>query len=108
MSAYDPKRTFGASFDHFVSSHEQSLRHRDAKGLGGLEVDDQLEFGWLHDRQVGRLFAFEYFGDIDACLAVAVRKARSIADETTGNNVVPLRIDRRYRVRAASAVICWR
>jgi len=23
--------------------------------LGGLEIDDRLEFGWLHDRQVWQI-----------------------------------------------------
>jgi hypothetical protein len=30
-----------------------------AECVGGLEVDDQLELGRLHDRQVGRLLAPE-------------------------------------------------
>jgi hypothetical protein len=29
------------------------------RGLRGLEIDDQLEFGRLHNRQVGGLSAFE-------------------------------------------------
>jgi hypothetical protein len=31
------------------------LRNDQAKGLGGFEVDDQLEHGRLLDRQIGRL-----------------------------------------------------
>jgi hypothetical protein len=32
--------------DHLVGAHEQRGRHFDPERLG-LEVDDELEFGWL-------------------------------------------------------------
>ena len=41
--------------DHLVGKHEKVVRDVDAEQLGGLEIDDQLEFGRLHDWQVGRL-----------------------------------------------------
>jgi hypothetical protein len=37
----------------------QSIRRVETKGLGGLEVDDELEAGRLHDWQVGGFGAFE-------------------------------------------------
>lgn len=40
-------------FDHLSGSDEQGLRHGEADGLGGLEIDDELEFCRLLDRQVG-------------------------------------------------------
>ena len=44
----------------------------EAERLGGLEVDDELEFGGLHDRQVGRLLALENPTDIHAGLAIGI------------------------------------
>ena len=44
-----------ASLDHLIGAGEQRRRHAQADRLGGLEIDRELEFGGLHDRQVGRL-----------------------------------------------------
>ena len=41
-------------FDHIVGTGEQRGRDFEAKRLRGFEIDHQLEFGWLLDRQVGR------------------------------------------------------
>jgi hypothetical protein len=34
-------------FDHFVGKDEQRFRGGEAQRLGGLEIDRQLELGWL-------------------------------------------------------------
>src|SRR5260370_41130424 len=44
----------GSLFDHLVSGSEQRRRNSEAERLRSLEIDDQLEFGWLLDRQVAR------------------------------------------------------
>jgi hypothetical protein len=36
-------------FDHLVGEREQRRRHLEAKRLGGLEVDDELEFRRLQN-----------------------------------------------------------
>jgi hypothetical protein len=51
MSAYDPKRTFGASFDHLVGAGKDRLRNRKPQRLGGLEIKHQFEFIPRFDRQ---------------------------------------------------------
>jgi hypothetical protein len=32
-------------FDHLVGAGENRIRHGQAEGLGGLEIDDELELG---------------------------------------------------------------
>jgi hypothetical protein len=44
-------------FDHLVGECEQPDRHVEPKRPRGPEVDDQLELGRPHDRQVGGLLA---------------------------------------------------
>jgi hypothetical protein len=55
MSAFDPKRRYRALlFDHVGGGGAQRLRHGEAKRLGGVEVDEQLDLRRLLDRQVSR------------------------------------------------------
>ena len=42
------------------------MRHGEAERLGGLEVDDQLDFRGLLDRQIGWLLALENPAGVDA------------------------------------------
>src|SRR5215469_16835659 len=74
MSALCQKRTFCATvktslFNHLVSDAKQSRREAEAECLGGFEVDYQLEFGWLLDRQIGWLGAFENAIDVPCRVA---------------------------------------
>src|SRR4029453_2776293 len=43
------------SANHLIRQEEQRWRQRDLQGLGGLEVEDQLEFHGLFHRQLGGL-----------------------------------------------------
>jgi len=38
--------------DHLIRPLQERLRHRQAEGFGGLEVDDQLELGGLLHRKI--------------------------------------------------------
>jgi hypothetical protein len=48
-----PGKSLGGLLDHIVRDGEHARRHVDAECPRRLKVDDELEFGRLHDRQVG-------------------------------------------------------
>jgi hypothetical protein len=50
--------------DHLIRPLQERRRDRQAEGLGGLQIDDQLELGWLFNRKVGRLGPLEDLVDI--------------------------------------------
>src|SRR5215467_976150 len=65
------------SFDYLVGAGEQCRWYGEAEHPGGLLVDDELELGRLHDRQIRRLCALEDATGIDAHLTRGIRQACS-------------------------------
>ena len=54
---------------------EQCRWDREAKRLGGLEVEHELELGRAHNRNFAKPLAFEYSTGVDACLPMCIRDA---------------------------------
>ncbi len=58
------QRESASSFDYRVRLLLKMRRHIEAKGLGRLHVDDQLELDWGLHRKLARLLALEDAIDI--------------------------------------------
>jgi hypothetical protein len=54
----------------------------------GLKIDDQLEGGWLLNRQIGGLGALEDLSGVGAEQAIHAGKARPVADQAPGRNAL--------------------
>jgi hypothetical protein len=68
-------------FNYLIGTHQERLGNLQADRLGGLEIDDQIEFGWLQYRQVGGLLALEDAANINAGLTVAIGKQSPVAHQ---------------------------
>ncbi len=60
-------------FDHLVCADEQGWRHGEAECFGRLEINNQLIYRRLLNRQIGRLGAFEDPIDVAACTKPQIR-----------------------------------
>jgi hypothetical protein len=61
--------TYRGSLDHLIRALQERRRDREAKGIGGLEVDDQLELRSLLDGEVARLRALKILSTHPGCPA---------------------------------------
>src|SRR5215469_1648504 len=69
-------------FNHLVGASEERLGDRNAKGVGGLEVDDQLELRRLLDGKVGRLGALKDLVDITSGATERAAQILAVAHKT--------------------------
>ena len=79
MNGKWPGSQSAALFDHLIGASEQRRRNFEPERLGGLEIDDEVELGRLHDGEVGGLRAVENTAGVDADLPIEVCDAGAIA-----------------------------
>src|SRR5262249_2547253 len=70
-----------ASLDHSVGAGKQRRCQVETERLCRAQIDDQLEYGGLLDRQVARLGAPEDAVDVDGAAPVDRRKAGAIGQQ---------------------------
>src|SRR5438874_6072637 len=73
-------------FDHLVGSAKQRDWNGEPKHVGGLHVDDQIDFRGLLHRQGARFLALENAAGIDAANAILVRDTPAVAHEAAGHD----------------------
>ena len=71
--------------NYFVSEQLQRVRYLNAKRSGRLQVDDEFEFGGLHDGKVGGLRALENLTSVEADLTPRVRNIDPVARQSAGS-----------------------
>src|SRR5215471_6935506 len=89
MSQMCQQRTYAAqqitsSIDNLIGELLQIDGYVEPENLGRIEVDDELEFRGLLDRQVTRPLALENSPNVDADVPIAVGDVHPVAHQTTG------------------------
>jgi hypothetical protein len=93
--AAEKRDDFAPLLDHLVGGNQQRRRHDQAECPGGVEVDGEIEPGGLHDRQIGRLGAFENSPDVVADYAKLVLPRGRVAYETSRSDGSTIGVNRR-------------
>src|SRR5262249_33664090 len=75
--------------DHLIRPQQQRRRDGEAERLGGLEIDDEIEFRGLLDREVSGLGALEALVNVGRGAPKQLSAARSIRHETADNDKFP-------------------
>src|SRR6202035_4363192 len=92
------KRVISYLFDHLVGELLERLRNVEAQRFRCFHVEHQIELSWLHNWQVGRLFAFENPADVNCGTAIGIGQTRSIAHQPAGDSVFPQTVDGRNAI----------
>src|SRR6266851_2810252 len=81
--------------DHLIRPLEERRRDREAKGLGGLQVDDQRELGGLFYGEIAGFRALEDLVDVGGGAPEYVDTVRPVGHKATRLHVVAQSIHRR-------------
>src|SRR4051812_45788762 len=92
------RRSKRALFDHLVCAGKHIWRHREAKSLGGFQIDHQRKPCRLLDWKVSRLFAFENTVGVTGRLLKLFDNVDSVGRQTAIHSKEPETIDRRYQI----------
>src|SRR6516162_10569216 len=82
------------SFDHLVGEGEEIVGDFQSEPPRGSQVDYQLEFGRLMDRQLRGLGPLQNLRGIDAVLAVTLGDAHTVTQESARDRIFTKLVDR--------------
>src|SRR5262245_6670320 len=86
-------------FDDVVSPPQHRLRDRQAEGLRGFEIDDQVKLAWLLNWQIRRLRASQNPAGERAEASVSIGETGTVRDEATRRHVFLKHRDRWQTLR---------
>jgi hypothetical protein len=70
--------------DHLIRPQQERRRDRESEGLGGPEVDHQLELRRLLDRELSGIGALQEFVYEKGRTSVELGKVRAVRDKDSG------------------------
>src|SRR5215510_1059850 len=85
-------------FDHLVGAADQRQRKSEAKRLGRLEIDHELDFHSQLNREIARLFTLENPARVNAGQTISVGHVATIAHQAAGSCELVRKVHRRHRV----------
>src|SRR5262249_45093150 len=69
--------------DHLRGAQQKRFRNRQADGLGGAKIDDEIELGWLLDRDVSRHCSLQNLVNKVGTSIPEVAHVRPISDQSS-------------------------
>jgi len=84
--------------NHLIRPPQRRRRDGDAEGFGGLEVDDELEFRGLLDREIARSGALQDPIHVLRKFMEVCRAVRPVTHQSTLFHKAPVRVTRRQAV----------
>jgi hypothetical protein len=81
--------------DHLVGGSEERWWHGETERSGSLQIDDQLKFGRLLNRQIAGFLALEDAVDVGTRAPIKVKIVDAVRRKTSSLSIVTKRKNRR-------------